>query len=60
MEMRETSSVTSVHPLLTALGRGLPITLLVDLIDPNGPRSAEMYEREGATSTTVSAADRIA
>ena len=48
MEMRETSSVTSVHPLMTALGRGLPITLLVDLVDPNGPRSAEMFEREGA------------
>jgi hypothetical protein len=35
------------HPLMTALGRGLPITLLVDLIDPNGPRSREMFEREG-------------
>jgi hypothetical protein len=60
MEMRETSSVTSVHPLMTALGRGLPITLLVDLVDPNGPRSAEMFEREGTPSSTVSAVDRIA
>jgi hypothetical protein len=34
------------HPMMTALGQGLPITLLVDLIDPNGPRSAEMYARE--------------
>ncbi len=51
MEIRDSQpypQVPSVHPLMTALGRGLPITLLVDLIDPNGPRSAEMYEREGA------------
>jgi hypothetical protein len=40
-------SVLPVHPLLVALGQGLPITLLVDLIDPNGPRSFEMLEREG-------------
>lgn len=36
------------HPLMKALGRGLPITLLIDLIDPNGPRSHEMFEREGS------------
>jgi hypothetical protein len=36
------------HPLMGALGQGLPITLLVDLVDPNGPRSAEMYARERA------------
>lgn len=35
------------HPLMKAMRRGLPITLLVDLIDPNGPRSREMLEREG-------------
>jgi hypothetical protein len=35
------------HPLMTAMGRGLPVTLLVDLLDPSGPRSHEMYEREG-------------
>jgi hypothetical protein len=38
------------HPMMTALGLGLPITLLVDLVDPNGPRSAEMYAREQAGS----------
>jgi hypothetical protein len=38
------------HPLMTALGRGLPITLLVDLIDPRGPRSHEMFDREGLTA----------
>ena len=32
---------------MSAMRRGLPITLLVDLIDPNGPRSHEMFEREG-------------
>jgi hypothetical protein len=35
------------HPLMKAMRRGLPITLLIDLIDPNGPRSHEMFEREG-------------
>ena len=34
------------HPLMTAMSRGLPITLLIDLLDPSGPRSHEMYERE--------------
>jgi hypothetical protein len=34
------------HPLMTALGQGLPITMLIDLIDPTGPRSFEMYARE--------------
>jgi hypothetical protein len=38
------------HPLMTALGRGLPITLLIDLIDPAGPRSQEMFEREGMSA----------
>jgi hypothetical protein len=35
------------HPLMSAMRRGVPITLLIDLIDPNGPRSHEMFEREG-------------
>jgi len=38
------------HPLMTAMGRGLPITLLIDLVDPNGPRSAEMFARESIRS----------
>jgi hypothetical protein len=38
------------HPLMTALGRGLPITLLIDLIDPAGPRSQEMFERESISA----------
>ena len=41
------ASIHPEHPLMTALRRGLPITLLVDLIDPSGPRSQEMFEREG-------------
>ncbi len=60
MEIRENTSATHAHPLMSALGRGLPITLLIDLIDPNGPRSAEMFEREGAALVTAPAADRIA
>ena len=39
-----------LHPLMTAMGRGLPITLLIDLIDPAGPRSQEMFEREGISA----------
>ena len=35
------------HPLMKAMRSGLPITLLVDLVDPNGPCSREMFEREG-------------
>ena len=60
MEIRENRPATVVHPLMTALGRGLPVTLLIDLIDPNGPRSAEMLEREGVAPTALPAADRIA
>ena len=57
---RTTSSTTRpAHPLLVAIGLGLPVTLLVDLIDPNGPRSTEMLEREGC-SPDVAAAHRTA
>ena len=62
---RTTSSTgRPAHPLLVAIGRGLPVTLLIDLIDPNGPRSAEMLEREGfspdAAATHVTAARHAA
>jgi len=32
--------------LMSALRRHLPITLLADLADPDGPRSHEIYWRE--------------
>jgi|GEM_PF-5761776 len=32
--------------LMSALRRHLPITLLADLADPDGPRSHEIYRRE--------------
>jgi hypothetical protein len=41
-----TSTSRRAHPLMSALALGLPITLLVDLIDPNGPRSHEMFDLE--------------
>jgi hypothetical protein len=47
MNANESSLPRDEHPLMTALGRGFPITLLVDLVDPNGPRSLEMFDREG-------------
>jgi hypothetical protein len=53
METHDSTSIRAPHPLMTALGRGLPITLLVDLIDPNGPRSHEMYERETTVPDAV-------
>jgi hypothetical protein len=39
-----------LHPLMAALGRGLPITLVIDVIDPAGPCSQEMFEREGMSA----------
>lgn len=51
-DIRKTST-DGEHPLMTALGLGLPITLLVDLIDPNGPRSHEMLEREGMSAANA-------
>lgn len=33
-------------PLMSALRRHLPITLLADLVDPDGPRSHDIYRRE--------------
>ena len=49
MKAHESVTFTSrpAHPLMSALGLGLPITLLIDLIDPNGPRSQEMFNLEG-------------
>ena len=41
------------HVLMEVIRRGIPITLLVDLIDPNGPRSGEMFEREGMNAEQV-------
>ena len=41
------------HVLMEVIGQGIPITLLVDLVDPNGPRSGEMFEREGMNPKQV-------
>jgi hypothetical protein len=40
---------TTENALMSALQRGLPITLLADLVDPDGPRSHEIYRREMTT-----------
>ncbi|MDP9394096.1 MAG: hypothetical protein M3Q27_07500 [Actinomycetota bacterium] len=34
------------HPVMGALSRGVPITLLCDLFDPRGPRSQDIYAVE--------------
>jgi hypothetical protein len=60
MNAHELQATPDQHPLMTTLGRGLPITLLIDLIDPNGPRSLEMYEREGAAPAGAAAHRRPA
>jgi hypothetical protein len=53
METHDSVLIRIEHPLMTALSRGLPITLLVDLIDPHGPRSHEMYTRESTMPDAV-------
>ena len=37
---------TVENALMSALRRHLPITLLADLADPDGPRSHDIYRRE--------------
>ena len=45
-----TATLTAVrvaeNALMSALRRRVPITLLADLVDPDGPRSHEIYRRE--------------
>jgi hypothetical protein len=38
---------------LRLLERGVPVTLLVDLLDPRGPDSARIYAVEGADTAWV-------
>lgn len=42
--------VTSLqpHPLMAVLAAGVPLTLLVDLADADGPDSARIFRREVA------------
>ena len=49
MKAHEQTADRDEHPLMTALAHGLPITLLVDLVDSSGPRSVEMFTRETRT-----------
>ena len=35
-------------PVMRMLAAGLPLALLCDLTDPDGPTSAEIYDHEGA------------
>lgn len=37
-----------VHPVMTALAQGVPLTLLLDLADPAGPESARILAAETA------------
>ena len=36
------------HPVMTALARGIPVTLLMDLLDPSGPDSRTVLATETA------------
>ena len=38
----------AAHPVMTALARGIPITLLMDLLDPSGPDSRMVLATETA------------
>jgi len=56
--MRDTSAVDvlpviagaspAAHPVMTALARGIPVTLLMDLLDPSGPDSRTVLATETA------------
>ena len=35
-------------PVMRMLAAGLPLALLCDLTDPQGPSSTEIYDREGS------------
>jgi hypothetical protein len=38
----------AAHPVMTALARGIPVTLLMDLLDPAGPDSRAVLATETA------------
>ena len=38
----------TAHPVMTALARGIPVTLLMDLLDPSGPDSRTVLATETA------------
>jgi hypothetical protein len=52
--MRDTAAVDvsrvipTVHPVMAALSRGIPITLLLDLAEPAGPDSRAVLSTEVA------------
>ena len=48
--------VTSLqpHPLMAVLAAGVPLTLLVDLADADGPDSARIFRREVADLSWLS------
>jgi hypothetical protein len=39
---------SAAHPVMTALARGIPVTLLMDLLDPAGPDSRTVLAIETA------------
>jgi hypothetical protein len=39
---------TALHPVMVALARRVPLTLLLDLASPAGPGSARIHARETA------------
>ena len=40
--------ISTVHPVMAALSRGVPLTLLMDLADPAGPDSRTVLATEVA------------
>jgi hypothetical protein len=43
-------SETSESDVMDLLRQGIPLTLLLDLADPAGPRSIELYDVEGSAA----------
>jgi hypothetical protein len=48
--MVATTAVRSVESVMSLLAAGVPLTLLVDLVDPAGPPSGEILLHEAAAS----------
>ena len=48
--MAATMRHTGADDVMDLLRAGVPITLLLDLADPFGPRSGELYDVEGAAA----------
>jgi hypothetical protein len=57
-EALETFRGLDPHPLMAALAAGLPVTLLADLLDPQGPDSRQILAAEAAEADVTAASPK--